>query len=114
LSRKKDCKSKSTTFSTDPILFAGFSNFGYSINSEELQDSEPIISKNIKEYFDSFYLAKEQKDSLLMADFLYEIAIAEQLRGENDSAFRKFNIACSIYKRFNDSIGLANCIKQIS
>ena len=93
--------------------------FGYSanaqvINSENPQDSEPIVSKNIKAYFDSFYLAKEQKDSLLMAEFLYEIALAEQLKGENDSAFRKFNVALSIYKRFKDSVGIANCTNQIA
>jgi signal transduction histidine kinase/tetratricopeptide (TPR) repeat protein len=95
------------------LLFFGFSNIAFSINSEETQDLEPVISKSIKQYFDSFYLAKEQKDSLLMADFLYEIAVAEQLRGQNDSAFRKFKVSLAIYKNFNDTLGIANCNNQI-
>lgn len=95
------------------MLFSGFSNFAFSITSEDYQDLEPVIAKNIKQYFDSFYLAKQQNDSLLMADFLYEIAIAEQLRGANDSAFKKFTVALAIYKNFNDSLGIANCNNQL-
>jgi hypothetical protein len=47
----------------------------HALDTEDPQDPEPIIEKNIKAYFDSFYVAKEQDDSLLMANFFMKLPL---------------------------------------
>jgi signal transduction histidine kinase len=89
------------------ILLTTFPIFLFG-SSEKLsfKDNE-VIAKN------AILDAKQKNDTIELAHSYYNLAIIQQLRGINDSAFINLNLANKLYKVMGNSLGSANCQNQL-